>query len=81
MPDAILKNEKSPLKIQLTDHFDNEVRILGIPSLLKQVEELLAAQGEPVILDGVDREMRRQIGELRPTRWIRMRANHDGYRW
>ena len=25
--------------------------------------------------------MRRQIGELRTTRWIRMRANHDRYRW
>ena len=55
MPDAILKNKKSPLKIQLADHFDNEMRILGITRLLEKVEELLAPQGETVILHRIDR--------------------------
>ena len=44
---------------------------------LEGIEELLAAQGQRIIVIGVNREMRRKISKLRAGAGVRMGAHDD----
>ena len=77
---AVLKNEKSPFEIERRDHLQNQVGILGILRAFEHIEELLSAKSERIALDRIDRQMRREVGELWPRAGIRVRADDDRHR-
>ena len=78
--DAVLQDEEAALEIEFADHPQNQPRIVRRACPLEHVEQLFAAHGQRVMMDGIKGYMRGEVGELRPGAGIGMGAHDDRHR-